>query len=95
MHRLLRICFVFLLITVAAQAQATSDFSGLWEQDNDRCQPKRAGDVMLHIDHHGAEIVVETSIAHISPHSKRAVQKYTIGEVSYLQGRMETNSTPR
>lgn len=87
MHRSLRICFVLFLVTAVARAQATADFSGLWEQDNDRCQPKRAGDVTLHIEHHGAELVVETSIAHVSPHSRRTVQRYTIGgEVSVSTG---------
>lgn len=90
MHRSLRICFILLLLTVVtavARPQATPDFSGLWVQDNDRCQPKRTGDVTLHIEHHSAELVVETSIAHASPRSRRAVQKYTIdGEVSVSTG---------
>jgi hypothetical protein len=41
----------------------------------------------LHIERHGAELVVETSIAHASPGSRRAMQKYTIdGEVSVSTG---------
>lgn len=98
MHRSLRICFNLFLLTVVtavARPQATPDFSGLLEQDNDRCQPKRSGDVTLRIEHHSAELVAETSIAHASPHSRRAVQKYTIMEKSrYQQERTETNSTP-
>ena len=46
----------------AAWPQATPDFSGLWKQDNDRCQPKRNGDVTLRIEHHDPELTVETSI---------------------------------
>jgi len=34
----------------------------------------------LHIERHGAELVVETSIAHASPRSRCAVQKCTIDE---------------
>jgi hypothetical protein len=87
MYRSLRFCFVLFLITAMARAEATPNFSGLWELDNDRCQPKRVGDVTLHIEHHGAELVVETSIAHVLPHSRHAVQKYTIGgEVSVSTG---------
>jgi hypothetical protein len=90
LHRSLRICFILVLlkvVTAVARPQATPDFSGLWKQDNDRCQPKRTGDVTLHIEYHGAELVVETSIAHASPRSRRAVQKYTIdGEVSVSTG---------
>jgi len=87
MHRSLKMCFVLLLITTAARSQTTPDFSGLWEQDNDRCQPKRTGEVTLHIEHHGAELVVETSIAHVSARSRHAVQKYVInGKVSVSTG---------
>jgi hypothetical protein len=77
MHRSLRICFILFqltAVTALARPQATPDFSGLWEQDNDRCQPKRTGDVRLHIEHHGAELVVETSIAHASPPSARPAE---------------------
>jgi hypothetical protein len=87
MHRSLKMCFVLILITTAARPQTTPDFSGLWEQNNDRCQPKRTGEVTLHIEHHGAELVVETSIAPGSARSRRAVQKYTIdGEISVSTG---------
>jgi hypothetical protein len=87
MYCSLKVCFVLLLITTATWSQATPDFSGLWEQDNDRCQPKRTGEVTLHIEHHGAELVVETSIAYVSARPKRAVQKYVInGKVSVSTG---------
>jgi hypothetical protein len=80
---------VVLLSTVAgvACAQGTPDFSGLWKQDNDRCQPKRTGDVTLRIEHHGLELTVETSIARKSSSSRHAVQKYTTdGKVSASTG---------
>ena len=80
---------VLLLSTAAAVAwsQGTPDFSGLWKQDNDRCQPKRNGDVTLRIEHHGPELTVETSISGNTTRSRRAVQKYTTdGKVSASTG---------
>lgn len=68
---------LFLAITVAAGPQSASDFSGMWKQDNDRCMPKRSGDVTLHINHHDPELTIETSISHDSVKSRRAIQKYT------------------
>jgi len=63
------------------------DFSGLWKQDNDRCQPKRNGDVTLPIEHHGPELTVETSISRHSSSPRQAVQKYTTdGKVSAFPG---------
>ena len=68
---------LFSAITVAAQPQSTPDFSGIWKQDNDRCMPKRSGDVTLHIKHHDPELTIETSISHDSVNARRAIQKYT------------------
>ena len=79
-YRSVRIRLSMLLlsaVTVAAWPQTVSDFSGLWKQDNDRCQPKRSGDVTLHIEHHDSELTVETSISHGSLSSRHALQKYT------------------
>ena len=74
-------------VTVVAWPQTAADFSGLWKQDNDRCQPKRSGDVTLHIDHHDLEFTVETSISHGSQISRHGVQKYTTdGKVSISTG---------
>ena len=72
---------ILLLSTAAAVAwsQGTPDFSGLWKQDNDRCQPKSNGDVTLQIEHHDPELTVETSISRNSASSRHAVQKYTTG----------------
>ena len=88
--RSVRIGLAMLLLsagTVAAWPQTMPDFSGRWKQDNDRCQPKRSGDVTLHIGHHDSELTVETSISHGSQISKHAVQKYTTdGKVSVSTG---------
>jgi len=79
--------FLLSVMTVAAWPQTVPDFSGMWKQDNDRCQPKRSDDVMLHIEHHDPELTVETSIAHGSQSSRHAVQKYTTdGKVSVSTG---------
>ena len=72
-------------------AQPAANFSGVWKQDNDRCQPKRSGDVTLHIEHRDPQLTVETSISHGSQNSGlgsgHAVQKYTTdGQVSVSTG---------
>lgn len=80
---------VLLLSTAAAVAcaQGMRDFSGLWKQDNDRCQPKRNGDVTLRIEHRGSGLTVETSISRNSSSPRHAVQKYTTdGKVSASTG---------
>ncbi len=84
-----RICLSILLLsrTIAAWPQAAPDFSGLWKQDNDRCLPKRSGDVTLHIEHHDPELTIETSISRTSGNSRHAMQKYTTdGRVSISTG---------
>jgi outer membrane biogenesis lipoprotein LolB len=90
MHHRVRDCLSLLLlaaITIAARAQTATDFSGLWKQDNDRCQPKRSGDVTLRIEHHDPEFTVETSILGNSTNSRHAVQKYTTdGKASVSTG---------
>jgi hypothetical protein len=59
----------------------------VWKQDNDRCQPKRSGDVTLRIEQHSPELTIETSISHGSVSSGHAVQKYTTdGKVSVSTG---------
>ena len=80
---------ILLLSTAAgvASPQGTPDFSGLWKQDNDRCQPKRTGDVTLRIEQHSPALTVETSIARSSSSSRHAMQKYTTdGKVSASTG---------
>ena len=85
--RILMCPLMLAAITVTAQAQSAQDFSGLWKQDNDRCQPKRNGDVTLRIEHHDPELTVETSISRNSAITRHAVQKYTTdGKVSVSTG---------
>jgi hypothetical protein len=90
MHRPVRSCLITLIllaVTVAACAQTAPGFSGMWKQDNDRCQPKRNSDVTEHIEHHDPALTVETSISHGSLRSGHAVQKYTTdGKVSVSTG---------
>lgn len=90
MFRSARIVLSILMLStaaVAAWAQATPDFSGVWKQDNDRCQPQRHGDVTLHIEHRNPELTVETSILRNSGPSRHALQKYaTDGKVSVSTG---------
>ena len=90
MFRSVRIFLSILLLSTAAAvawSQGPPDFSGLWKQDNDRCQPKRNGDVTLRIEHHNPKLTVETSISSNSASSRHAVQKYTTdGKVSVSTG---------
>jgi hypothetical protein len=78
MHRGVGVSVSFLLlaaITIAARALTIADFSGLWKQDNYRCQLKRNGDVRLRIEHHEPELTVETSTTRDSQNSRRAVPR--------------------
>lgn len=82
-----RLGILLLAITSVAGAQARPSFSGMWKQDNDRCQPKRNGDVILRIEQNGAELTVETSISHGPGNSRHALQRYTTdGNVSVSTG---------
>jgi hypothetical protein len=75
------------VIPLSARPQAQPDFSGIWKQDNDRCQPKRSGEVTLRIEHHGPELKVETSILRGAQTPRRALQRYTTdGKVSVSTG---------
>jgi hypothetical protein len=89
-YRLVKIPLSMLLLsamTFMAWPQTVPDFSGLWKQDNDRCQPKRNGDVTLRIEQNNSELTVETSISRGSETSGHAVQKYTIdGRLSVSTG---------
>jgi len=90
MHRRMRAGLSLLLlaaISIAARAQTATDFSGLWKQDNDRCQPKRNGNVTLRIEYRDPDLTVETSISRNSASSRQAIQKYTTdGKVSISTG---------
>jgi hypothetical protein len=83
----LSILFLLLTMAVSAGAQSAPGISGLWKQDNDRCQPKRKADVTLRIEHYLPELTVETSISRSSGNARHAVQKYTTdGIVSVSTG---------
>jgi hypothetical protein len=90
MFRSVRVFLGILLLSTAAPvawSQGTPDFSGMWKQDNDRCQPQRNGDVTLRIEHRDPELSVETSISRNSASPRHAVQKYTTdGKVSVSTG---------
>jgi hypothetical protein len=90
MFRSVRVFLGILLLATAmrvAQPQGMPDFSGTWKQDNDRCQPKRKGDVTLRIEHHKPMLTVETTISRNSASASHAVQKYTTdGKVSVSTG---------
>lgn len=85
-----RILLVLLLLSATsgiAFAQGTTDFSGLWKQDNDRSQPRRNGDVTLRIEHRDPVFTVETAISRNAASSRHALQKYTTdGKVSVSTG---------
>jgi hypothetical protein len=74
-------------VTVTACPQIAPDFSGLWKQNNDRCEPKPSGAVTLDIEHHDPKLTVERSISRGSLSSGHALQKYTTaGGVSVSTG---------
>jgi len=63
------------------------DFSGTWKQSNERCIPKRTGDVTLLIDHRDPDLVVETTIVRTAGAPRHAVQRYsTDGRTSVSTG---------
>ena len=72
---------VLALSTAAAVAwpQGTPNFSGLWKQDNERCQPKRNSDVTLRIDLRDPELTVETTMVQGSGSARHALQHYSTG----------------
>ena len=69
---------VLLMVTAAVWPQTHPSFSGLWKQDNDRCQPKRSGNATLRISHRDPELTAETSIYRdtAEPPSHRAKIQY-------------------
>jgi hypothetical protein len=71
----------------AVVAQTRQDFAGIWKQSNERCLPKRTGDVTLRIDHRDPEFIVETTILHGSAPTRKATQRYTTdGKISISKG---------
>jgi hypothetical protein len=85
--RVLTCTLLLAALTIAARPQAAPDYSGLWKQDNDRCEPKRHGEVSLRIDQNKVDLTVETSISHGTAISRHAIQRYTTdGKVSTSTG---------
>jgi hypothetical protein len=68
-----------LLITIMALSLLTEglaqDLSGVWKQSNERCVPKRSGDVTLKIERHDSQLVIETISKGLIP--RHALQRYT------------------
>ena len=63
------------------------DLSGTWRQSNERCVPKRTGEVVLHIDHRDPFFIVETTALLSSGLARHAVQRYsTDGRTSVSTG---------
>jgi hypothetical protein len=63
------------------------NFSGTWKQSNERCLPKRAGDVTLHIDHRDPVFLLETTSLRGSAPPRHALQRYsTDGTTSVSTG---------
>jgi len=58
-----------------APAGPALDFSGIWQQSNEQCSPKRTGDVTLRIEHRDPEFVVETTSKGLI--ARHALQRYT------------------
>jgi hypothetical protein len=58
-------------------AQTQLDFTGNWEQNNERCVPRRAGNVVLRIDHRDPKLIVETTMLREPAPARHAVQHYT------------------
>ena len=72
---------------ISARAQLVSEFAGIWKQDNERCQPKRDGDVTLQIEENGSRLTVETSVSGGSKRKRQATQSYTTdGKTSISTG---------
>jgi hypothetical protein len=68
-------------------APPNPNFSGTWKQSNERCTPKRTGDVTLKIDHRDPDLVVETTVVRSSGSPRHAVQRYTTdGKTSVSTG---------
>jgi hypothetical protein len=76
-----------LLASTAICSPTNPNFSGTWKQSNERCTPKRTGDVTLHIDHRDPDLIVETTVLRSSGPPRHAVQRYsTDGKTSVSTG---------
>jgi hypothetical protein len=76
-RRLLLFFLSALLLTPAIASPNDPNFSGSWQQSNERSIPQRTGAVTLHIEQHDPDLVVETTILRSSGPPRHAVQRYT------------------
>jgi hypothetical protein len=58
------------------------DFSGSWKQNNERCSPKRSGDVTLRIEHRDPQLAIETTSK--GPIARHALQRYTTNGIESI-----------
>jgi hypothetical protein len=76
-----RLFLTWLLSLLLAPAGICSppnpNFSGAWKQNNERCTPKRTGDVTLKIEHNDPVLTVETTVLRNSGSTRHAVQRYS------------------
>jgi hypothetical protein len=78
---------ILAVFALGGRADTRPNFSGTWKQSNERCLPKRTGDVTLQIDDHDSRLSVETTILRGSAPARHALQHYTIdGKVSVSTG---------
>lgn len=71
----MKLLFIAIAAVGFAAGAQTPDFSGIWKQSNERCSPKRSGDVTLRIEHRDAEFAVETTSRGLI--ARHALQRYT------------------
>jgi hypothetical protein len=79
--------FAVIIVGSGTRAQSLPNFSEIWKQSNERCVPKRTGEVTLRINHRDPTLTVETSSFRGSAAPRQAVQHYTTdGKVSVTTG---------
>ena len=84
---LLGLITAFLLAPAGFCSPPKPDFSGTWKQSNERCVPKRTGNVIRHIDERGSDLIVETTIFQSAGPPRHAQQSYsTDGRTSVSTG---------
>ena len=67
-----------LLIPTGICSPLNPNFSGTWKQFNERCVPKRTGDVTLQIEQRDPVLTVETTALRGSGLPRHALQQYSI-----------------
>ncbi len=84
---LLALLPALLLASAGVCSPSNANFSGTWKQSDERCIPRRTGDVTLHIDHRDPDLTVETTVLRGSGPPRHAVQRYrTDGKTSVSTG---------